>query len=80
MDIEVVRNALLWCTVINYGLLMFWFALYALPHRWMHRLWGRWFRLTTEQFDAINFAGIVLYKVGILLFNLVPYVALLSVR
>jgi len=80
MDIEVVRNALLWCTVINYGLLMFWFVLYALPHIWMHRLWGRWFHLTTEQFDAINFAGIVLYKVGIILFNLVPYLALAIVR
>jgi hypothetical protein len=28
-----------------------------------------------EQFDAINFAGIALYKLGILP-NLVPYVAL----
>jgi hypothetical protein len=80
MDIEVARNALLWCTVINYGLLMLWFVLYTLPHTWLHRLWGRWFRLTTEQFDAINFAGIVIYKVGILLFNLVPYVALVIVR
>ena len=80
MDIEVARNALLWCTVINYGLLMLWLLLYALPHTWLHRLWGRWFRLTTEQFDAINFAGIVIYKVGILLFNLVPYVALVIVR
>ena len=76
MGIEVARNALLWCTVINYALLMMWFALYVLPHTWLHRLWGHWFRLTAEQFDAINFAGIAIYKVGILLFNLVPYVAL----
>jgi hypothetical protein len=27
-------------------------------------------------FDAINFACIAIYKLGILLFNLVPYVAL----
>jgi hypothetical protein len=32
--------------------------------------------LSTEQFDAVNFAGIALYKVGILLFNLVPWIAL----
>lgn len=76
MSIDVVRNALLWCTVINYALLVVWFLLTALPHEWLHRLWGRWFRLTAEQFDAINFTGIVLYKLGILLFNLVPYVAL----
>jgi hypothetical protein len=77
MSVELVRNTLLWCTVINYGLLIVWFLLFALPHAWLHRLWGRWSRLSAEQFDAIGYAGIVLYKMGILLFNLVPYVALL---
>jgi hypothetical protein len=76
MSVEVVREALLWCAVINYGLLLVWFLLLVLPHEWLYRLWGRWFRLSTEQFDTINFAGIALYKVGIILFNLVPYIAL----
>jgi hypothetical protein len=79
MSVEVARNSLLWCFVINYGLLLVWFLLYVLPHEWLYRIWGKWFRLTVEQFDVINFAGIVLYKTGILLFNLVPYVALLIV-
>ena len=76
MSLEVARSALLWCTVINYGLLLIWFLLYVLPHVWLHRLWGRWFHLTAEQFDAFNFAGILLYKLGIILFNLVPCIAL----
>jgi hypothetical protein len=76
MTLEVVREALLWCAVINYGLLLVWFLLVVLPHAWLYRLWGRWFRLSTEQFDTVNLAGIVLYKVGIILFNLVPYLAL----
>jgi len=76
MPIETARDALLWCAILNYGLLVVWFLLYLLPHEWLYRLWGRWFRLTAKEFDTINFAGIVLYKVGVLLFNLVPYVAL----
>jgi len=76
MTIEMLRSALLWCSVINYGLLILWFLLFVIPHEWMYRLYGRWFRLTAEQFDAVNLAGIVLYKLAILLFNLVPYVAL----
>jgi hypothetical protein len=80
MTIEMVRSTLLWCTVINYGLLLLWSLLYILPHQWMYRLWGRWCRLTAEQFDALNFAGIMLYKMGILLLNLVPFVALTIVR
>jgi hypothetical protein len=57
-------------------LLAVWSLLFVMPHEWVYRLWSRWFRLSIEQFDAVNFAGIVLYKVGILLFNLIPYVAL----
>ena len=76
MSIEMARSTLLWCTVINYALLLIWFLLYTLPHGWLYRLWGRWFRLTAEQFDTLNFAGIVLYKLGILLLNLVPFAAL----
>jgi len=79
MGIEMVRRFLLWCAVINYGVLLWWNLLFLLPHEWMYRLWGRWFRLSAEQFDAINAAGIVLYKIGIVLFNLVPYVALVIV-
>jgi hypothetical protein len=76
MSIDVVRNALLWSTVINYLVLVVWFLLYVLTHQWLYRLCARWFHLTAEQFDAINFACITLYKVGILLFNLGPYIAL----
>jgi len=76
MSIEMARSTLLWCTVINYAVLLIWFLLYVLPHGWIYRLSGRWFRLTAEQFDIINYAGIVLYKLGILLLNLVPLGAL----
>jgi hypothetical protein len=76
MSIEVVRSALLWCTVINYAVLSIWFLAYILAHKWLCRLWGRWFHLTAEQFDALIFGAMSLYKLGILLFNLAPLVAL----
>ena len=76
MSIETLRNFLLWCAVINYGLLIVWVLPFMLAHDWTHRFYGRWFHLSAEQFDGINYAGIVLFKIGIILFNLVPYVAL----
>ena len=36
----------------------------------------RWLRLSAEQFDAINYTLMVLFKMGVVLFNLVPYIAL----
>ena len=76
MSIDLLRNALLWCAVINYGVLLVWFLFFILAHDWMYRLHGRWFHLSTEQFDAFHYAGMSLYKIGILLLNLVPWIAL----
>ncbi len=39
----------------------------------MHR---RWFRLAVEEFDMVHYGAMAVYKLGILLLNLVPYVAL----
>lgn len=76
MSLEVARSVLLWCTVINYAVLCVWFAVFVLGHGWLHRLHGRWFNLSVERFDAIHYLSMAVYKVGVLLFNLVPYLAL----
>lgn len=76
MNIVLVRDALLWCALINLGLLALWSLLFVLGRTWLHRLWSKGFSLPVEQFDALSFAGIVLYKTGIILFNLTPYIAL----
>ena len=76
MNIETLRNMLLWCAVINYGLLILWILFFMMAHDWLQRLHGRWFRLPVERYDALNYGGMMLYKLGIILFNLVPYIAL----
>ena len=76
MSIETLRDALLWCAVINYGVLFVWFLFFILARDFMHRLHGRWFRLSREQFDMVHYAGMAIFKLGIILFNLLPYVAL----
>ena len=76
MKIEIARDALLWCAVINYGVLLLWFLFFRFAHDWMYRFHGRWFRMPAERFDAIHYTAMAIYKIGIILFNLVPYVAL----
>lgn len=76
MNIHAARRAFLWCAILNYGLLLVWFLLFVLMHDWLQQYWGRWFRLSSEQFDFLNFAGIMLLKIFILVFNLIPFVAL----
>ena len=76
MTIEVTRRFLLWCTVIDYGVLFVWFLVFVIAHDWMQRLYGRWFRLSGGQFDILHYAGMSIFKIGIILFNLVPLVVL----
>ena len=76
MTIVMVRDALLWCFVINTGLLLWWVLFFTLAHDWMYRFHGRWFKLSVDKFDAIHYAGIAFFKICIFLFNIVPYFAL----
>lgn len=76
MTIETLKQVLAWSTAINYGVLLTWFLVFTLAHDWVYRMHTRWFRLSVEAFDALNYGGVALYKVGIVLLNLVPLLAL----
>ena len=76
MNLAMIRNILLWCSVIDYVLLLAWFLLFVAAHDFIFRLHGKWFRLSVKQFDALHYGGMTLFKIGILLFNLVSLIAL----
>jgi hypothetical protein len=76
MNIEMARSFFLWCTVINYGVLLLWALLFIFARDGLLWWWFKWSRVSTEQFDVLNIAGITVYKLGIFLLNLVPCIAL----
>ena len=76
MTIELMRRVLGWCSIINIGLLLWWFLVLTLAHDWVYRIHGKWFKLSVERFDAIHYAGIAFFKIVIFVFNIVPYFAL----
>lgn len=76
MTLQFASDLLLWCAVLNYAVLLVWFVAFRFAHAWMRKLHGRWFHISDEHFDGIHYACMAVYKVGILLFNLVPCVAL----
>ena len=76
MTLETIRAFLGWCTLINWGFLMFWWLFIWLGHDFVHGLHGKWFKLSRESFDAIHYGAMAAYKTAIFLFCLVPYLAL----
>ena len=76
MSIDLLREVLGWCILINTGLLAWWLLFFSLAHDWTYRFHGRWFSLTPEQFDDTHYRGMTFYKIGIFLLNIVPWLAL----
>ncbi|MDY6861596.1 MAG: hypothetical protein SV062_01235 [Thermodesulfobacteriota bacterium] len=76
MSIDIMHGALGWCSVINLGLLLWWFLFFVLAHDLIYRIHSKWFNVTAEKFDAIHYAGMAFFKVCIFVFNIVPYFAL----
>jgi len=77
MSIEEIKAVLLWCVGINYVILTVWFGVFVLAHEWIYQIHTRWFKLSVQTFDAIHYAGMAIYKIGIMLFMLAPLVAIM---
>ncbi len=80
MNVEMAARFLLWSTVLNYMILLVWFLVFIFAHDFIHRLHGRWFHLSRERFDTLHYGSMAVFKLGIILFNLTPYIVLTLVR
>lgn len=76
MTINEFKEILLWCLGLNYAILFIWFGVFVFAHDWLYRMHTRWYKLSVETFDAANYIGIAIYKIGVMLLNLVPLIAL----
>lgn len=76
MNIDILKSFLLWSTLINYGILVLWFVVLIAARDTIYKLHSRWFRLTDEKFDGFMYLGMAIYKILVLVFNLVPFIAL----
>jgi hypothetical protein len=73
---EHAVRVLAWCTAINFAVLLTWAAMFIFGRDFMFRLHSRWFKIAPEHFDAIHYAGMAFYKLLVLVFNVVPLLAL----
>lgn len=76
MTVEIVRDVLAWCTVMNFAVLFLWFMVFSLAHDRLYRVHGKWCKLSVETFDAIHYGGMGFFKLCIFLLNLAPYLAM----
>ncbi|MDO9542140.1 MAG: hypothetical protein Q7J98_07440 [Kiritimatiellia bacterium] len=70
----------MWCTIINYGLLILMSLILISAGDWIHRLHSKWFPMPKETFNVVIYSFLGVYKIGVIIFNLVPFVALLIMK
>lgn len=76
MDLETLRAFFGWCTIINGGLLTFSSLLLMFAGDLVFKLHARWFPMPRENFNGAIYHAIGFWKILVISFNLVPWVAL----
>jgi DNA-directed RNA polymerase subunit F len=80
MTIETAHNILQWSTLISVAILLIWFIIITVAHDILYRMYSRRMKITVEQFDAIHYAGMTIFKILIVVFHLAPLLALYIIR
>lgn len=76
MNMVELKEFLFWSMVINFGVLTWWLFFILTARRWVYRLHTRFFQISEHRFDSMHYAGMMAYKLAILLFNVAPWLAL----
>ena len=79
MDIQLITDFFMWCSLINGGLLILWTLFIGFAPDLVYRIQHRWVPLERATFDLVIYAFLGLFKMFFLFFNLIPYLALLII-
>lgn len=78
MDVNQITTFLGWCTAINMGILVFATVFLFIFKDFAINTHSKLTGVSASKLPALYFSYIANYKIGILIFNLVPYIALTS--
>ena len=79
MDVQTLTQFFMWCTIINVGLLTLSAVICVCASDWVYGIHSKWFSVSREAFNMAFYGFIGIYKILVLVFNVIPYVALLIV-
>ena len=79
MDIAVVRAFFMWCTIMDGALLVLALVICSCAGNWVYRMQSWFFPIPRDTFNVAIYSFIGLFKVFFLVFNLIPYLALVIV-
>ena len=79
MDLKELTKFFMWCTIMNGTLLLLWTTMLIFAPELVYRTQSKWFPIPRETIDVVIYSFLGLFKIVFLVFNLVPYLALLII-
>ncbi len=79
MDIQTLTKFFMWCTILNLGVLILSSIMCVFFGDFSYRMNNRFFSISREAFNVALVCFIGLFKIFVIVFNLVPYIALLII-
>jgi hypothetical protein len=76
MDIQTLTAFFMWCTILNVALLLLSSLMCICAADWAYRIHSKLFSISRETFNVVIYSFIALYKLLVIVFILIPYVAL----
>jgi hypothetical protein len=80
MDIQKLKTFFMWCTIINGALLVVSIMIFVSAPDFMYSMQSQLFPMPRETFNVVLYSFLGLFKIFFLVFNAVPYGALLIVQ
>jgi len=76
ITVEILIKFFLCMTIINFGILIFYSLVFMFGKGLIYRLHSIWFKMPEEEISLALYKVLGIYKIIVIVFNLVPYVAL----
>ena len=73
---EKIRQVLGWCTVINFGILIFWTIMMLIAKDLIVNMQANMFGLNADDVLEIHFNSMAIFKLAVFIFNFAPYIAI----
>ncbi len=80
MQIGTLTTFFMWCTIIDVSLLVVSTFVFIVAPGFIYRVQSMFFPIPRETFTVIYYSFLGLFKILIIVFNVVPYVALCIIR
>jgi hypothetical protein len=79
MDIRTLTTFFMWCTILNVALLLFSSLMCICAGDWVYQIHSKLFSISKETFNVAIYSFLALYKLLVIVFILIPYIALLII-